>query len=422
MKTHHNFKKIILKNRVRLILIPNSEAASAGISVLVGTGSRFENSTNNGISHFLEHLVFKGTKNFRSQVLISENIEGVGGVLNGYTSSQVTSYWAKVLPRHFKAAAEVLTDLVVSPLLREKDLKSEKGVIIEEIRMKDDNPMDEVLELSEKSLWGNSSLGFNVLGSEKTIRALTAKNLVAYHARCYSAANIVVAVSGKFKESEAVELLERKFKTLPKSARLVRSKPTRKLHNFVIKKKETAQAHISFAFPTFPFSSHERYTLDVISSILGSGMSSRLFLNVRDKGLAYAIHCFNDYFADAGGFYIYAGVEKERLPLAIETILLEFKKLAREEVGLSELAKAKEKIKGPFLFSLEDSVRAAEYYGYQEAAYGFAQAPEEYLTKLSTVNAADVRDLSLRLFNLSKLSFAAISPFGRERFEKLLGF
>ena len=422
MNTHQELKKIVLKNGTRLVFIPNAGAASVGISVLVGTGSRFENSANNGISHFLEHLVFKGTKNFRSQVLISENIEGVGGVLNGYTSSQVTNYWAKVLPQHFKVATEVLTDLVISPLLRAKDLKSEKGVIIEEIRMKDDNPMDETLELSEQSLWGNSSLGFNVLGSEKTIRRLTAKNLVAYHARCYSPANIVVAVSGKFKESEAVELLEGKFKTLPKSARLGRSKPIQTLHNIVIKKKETAQAHISFAFPTFPFSSRERYTADVIASILGSGMSSRLFLNVRDKGLAYAIHCFNGYFADAGGFYTYAGVEKERLPLAIKTILLEFKKLAREEVGLSELTRAKEKIKGPFLFSLEDSVRAAEYYGYQEAAYGFAETPGEYLTNLATVNAADVKDLSLRLFNLSNLSFAAISPFERGRFENLLGF
>lgn len=411
-----------LKNGVRLILIPNPEAASVGISVLVGTGSRFENPINNGISHFLEHLVFKGTRNFRSQVLISENIEGIGGVLNGYTSSQVTNYWAKVLPQHFKVAAEVLTELVISPLLREKDLKSEKGVVIEEIRMKDDNPMDETLELSAQSLWSNSSLGLNVLGSEKTIRNLTVSDLVAYHARCYSASNIVVAVSGKFKESEAVELLQRKFTTLPKSTRLVRSKPMQTFHNIVIKKKETAQAHISFAFPTFPFSSRERYTLDIIASILGGGMSSRLFLNVRDKGLAYAIHCINDYFADAGGFYIYAGVEKERLPLAIKTILLELKKLAFGEVGLTELTKAKEKIKGPFLFSLEDSVRAAEYYGYQEAAFDFSETPSEYLTKLATVNPADIKDLSFRLFNLSNLSFAAISPFERNRFEKLLGF
>ncbi len=411
-----------LKNGVRLILIPNPEAASVGISVLVGTGSRFENSNNNGISHFLEHLVFKGTKNFRSQILISENIEGIGGVLNGYTSSQVTNYWAKVLPQHFKVAAEVLTDLVIFPLLRSSDLKSEKGVVIEEIRMKDDNPMDETLELSSQSLWGNSSLGLNVLGSEKTIRNLTAKSLVAYHAQCYSASNIVVAVCGKFKESEAVELLERKFKTLPKSTRLKRSKPMQTPHNIVIKKKETAQAHISFAFPTFPFSSHERFTLDIIASILGGGMSSRLFLNVRDKGLAYAIHCINDYFADAGGFYIYAGVEKERLPLAIKTILLELKKLALEEIGLPELNKAKEKIKGPFLFSLEDSVRVAEYYGYQEAAFDFTQTPEEYITKLSTVSPTDVKDLGRRLFNLNNLSFAAISPFERERFEKLLSF
>ena len=414
---HH---KEILGNGVRLVLVPMKGSTSVGISVLVGVGSRYENQENNGISHFLEHLVYKGTKNFPTQVLISERIEGVGGVLNGYTTSQVTNYWAKVTPQNFKESFEVLSDLVLHPLLRRNDVETERGVIIEEIRMKDDNPMDEVMELSQKSLWGSHGLGLTVLGSEKTIGTLKPEVVERYHRRHYNSANLVVCVAGQFRASEVTRSVKSKFKHLPKMVSPTLTPSAYHRGNIIVKDKKTAQAHLAFALPTFPFQSRERYILEVISSILGGGMSSRLFLNVRDKGLAYAVHCFNEFYSDSGGFFTYAGVEKERLPLAIKTILSEFNKLAQVKASQSEIEKAREKIRGPFLFSLEDPIKVAEFFGYQEAAYNNIEAPQYYLDNLYQVQASDITDLSRKIFSPGSLSFAAVSPFSQDKFVRLL--
>lgn len=410
-----------LKNGLRFILVPMGGANSVGISILVGVGARAEEKNTNGISHFLEHLVFKGTKNFPTQVSISEGIEGVGGILNGYTSSQVTNFWVKVLPQHFDSSFAILSDLVVNPLLRDQDIKREKGVIIEEIRMKDDNPSDEVMELSQKALWGLSGLGLPVLGSEKTIKGLVPEVVRRYHQENYHAGNTVICVAGKFDEEKALQSIKEKFEGLRPESRIIKTEsPDYNRGKLVLKNKQTAQAHIVFSFPTFPFNSQRRYTLEIISSILGGGMSSRLFLNVRDKGLAYAVHCFTEFYCDSGGFFTYAGVEKERLALAIKTILSEFKNLADGKFSQDDVDKAREKIKGPLLFSLENPVKVAEFFGYQETAFKEIEQPHSYLTRLYKVSRAEIQSLSSEIFSQNNLSFAVISPFKEEKFKNLL--
>lgn len=417
MKKKINFARIKLSNGVRLIMADLPSLSSVAVSVLVGAGSRFEKPASSGISHFLEHMVFKGTKNFPNQSLISETIEGVGGILNGYTSSQVTGFYAKVLPGFFNQAFSVISDLVLHPILREGEITAEKGVVLEEMKMKNDNPADEVLELSQESTWGDSPLGRSVLGSEKTIRGLGRSDLTEYHRSFYNAANIVVSIAGNFKKREVLSSVSEKFGLLRKTIPSSPQGCPETAGEILVRKKKISQAHLVLSFPTFAFGSPERYTLEMISSILGNGMSSRLFLNVRDKGLAYAVSSFSEFLVDTGAFFIYAGVDKERVPLSLETVLNEVGKLASEPIGDQELKKAREKIKGPFLFGLENSVRVSEYLGSQETVFGRIEDPDSYLKGLEEVTSADVLNLSRRIFRAENLSLAAVSPFGREQFE-----
>ena len=412
--------KKVLNNGVRVVLT-RVPSASVGICILIGTGSRSEDPKINGISHFLEHLVFKGTRNFPTQVMISEAVEGVGGILNAFTSTSVTAFWAKTTPDHFGDCFEVLSDLVLDPLFRQESIESEKGVIIEEIRMKNDNPADEVMELAQRSLWGGRGLGLPVLGSEKTIKGLVRDDIVSYHRSHYVAANTVISIAGDFPKL-AMATIRKRFGHLPKA--LVNKNPTplSGVGAVLTKRKKTSQIHVAFNFPTFPFQSSSRYALEVISSLLGNGMSSRLFLNVRDKGLAYAVHCFDEFYVDAGAFFTYAGLERERLPLAVKTILGEFRRVSLEKVSSEELEKAKEKIRGPLIFSLEDPLKVAENFGYEEAVFGVLQNPREYLSKVSGVKKEEIQKLSREIFSIKNLSFAAISPLTKNYFLDLLKF
>lgn len=404
-----------LKNGLRFILTSIPQARSVAVNILVATGARHEDKEINGISHFLEHLVFKGTKDYPNQVSISESVEAQGGLLNAYTSSQVTSFWAKTPPDHWPQALRVLADLVRAPRLRPRDIEREKGVIIEEIRMKNDNPADEVMELAQHSLWGGRGLGLPVLGGEATIRSLSGGSLRAYFEKHYQPEKMVVSLAGAFDQNRAQELLRQEFSFgRPRPVRN-RQLPTRSSSSrFVVRRKKTAQSHLVLAFPTFAFADRRRFALELISSILGQGMSSRLFLKVRDKGLAYAIHCFADFYPDTGAFFTYGGIENERLPEALGTILNEFRSLRQEKLTPGEMGKAYEKIRGPLLFSLENPIKVAEFFGYQEAVFGSLESPEVYLENLKAVSPAEIREVSAQVFSPQHLSLSAISPFAEK--------
>lgn len=420
MKPKLSFNRVTLKNGLRLLTAPNPEAKSVGVSLFVTVGSRHERGEINGISHFLEHLVFKGTRRFPNSRAIADEIEGLGGLLNGYTNSALTCFWAKVLPEQLPAAFAVLTDLVLSPRLKEKDVETEKGVIVEEIRRRDDDPLDEVLELSQRSLWEDSPLGFSTLGSEATVRNLQRSDLVGYWEEFYRPENFVICLAGDFEVRQATEMVARRFSDLAKGRAKNPSGAVARGGKVLAKVKKTAQAHLVFAFPAFPYSAAKRYALDVTASLLGTGLGSRLFQNVRDKGLAYAIHCLTDFYDDTGAFLTYAGVEKERLAEAVTTILTEFSKMRQQTVLEPELQKAKEKIKGPFLFHLEDPQKMAEYLGYQEAAYGSIEDFPDYLRRIDAVTATEVRSLSREIFAAGNLSLISLSPFNRTKFEPFL--
>ncbi|MCL5004043.1 MAG: insulinase family protein [Patescibacteria group bacterium] len=411
-----------LANGVRLIFTPMPQSLSVGVNVFVGTGSRNEAAQINGISHFLEHLVFKGTKKYENSRIISESIEGLGGMINAYTSDSLTNFHARVTPPHFEEAFRVVASLVLEPLLRPKDIDAEKGVIIEEINRKEDDPQDKVFEHIARLTFPNHPLGRPTLGSSEVIRSLSQKDFLDYRAENYVSQNTVVSIAGNISEDRAVTMFENKFSSLTKNS----SSPLNKFFavqlepQVFLEKKETEQAHFCLSLRGLSLFDERRYALAVLNSILGAGMSSRLFLNIREKGLAYSVGSLPDLLVDTGALYVFAGFSVSRINEALAAVMGELKRLKEEQVGEEELKKALEKIKGPLYFELEDPAAVGDWYGKQEVMKGEIETEEEYLKSLTAVTPKDVRGLANDLLDKRNLNLAIIGPYKEEKKAELL--
>jgi len=418
------FKKITLPNGLRIITVPQKGTQAVTVLVLVGTGSKYEKKEINGISHFLEHMYFKGTKKRPSTLAIAETLDKVGGIYNAFTSEEYTGYFAKVAAPHFEIALDWVSDIFLNSLLSEKEIQREKGVIVEEINMRYDHPISYVQVLWPKLLYGDQPAGWDVVGTKENVLKMNREKLLNYMKSQYVASNTIISVAGKIGENEAISKVKKYFReikaTIPKSKSPViekQSKPACLLHP-----KKTDQTHLCLGVRAFNLFHPQRYAQEILGVILGGMMSSRLFIAIRGKlGIAYYIKTDVTSDPDTGYLVTQAGVDNKNVEKAISAILKEYRKISQKRVPPIELKKAKDNIKGKLALELESSDAQASFYAGQELLEKKILTPEEIFAKIDKVSLNDVLKVAKDIFQPKKLNLALIGPFkDKEKFEKLL--
>jgi len=417
------YQKTTLDNGLRIITATMPHTRSVSICIFIGVGSRYEAEGKAGVSHFIEHLLFKGTKKRPTAKEISEAIEGVGGILNGGTDKELTVYWCKVAQSHFERALDVLVDMLLHSKFDPPDIDKERRVIIEEINMSKDSPPQQVNMLIDELLWTNHPLGRDIAGSKESVAAITRATMVDYLQRQYQPDNTVVTVAGDIEHQEIVAAANQAFSSWTKQEERsgyldYKEQVAQRLH---IETRDTEQAHLCLALPGLSLFHPRRFTLDLLNVILGEGMSSRLFAEVRDKlGLAYSIHSYVEHFLDSGAVIIYAGVEPKNLSTAVRIILEQLSQL-RERVPESELSKAKELSKGRLLLRMEDSRNVAGWMGGQEILTGRILSVDQVVTIIDAITVDELKQLAEELMVGSQLRLAVVGPVGGdEPLEELL--
>ncbi len=419
------YHETVLENGLTVVTQEMPSASSSSVGLWIRAGGRFETKSNNGVSHFLEHLLFKGTKK-RNYRQIKESIEGVGGGLNGFTSEEITCYLAKVLSRHLPLALDVLSDMVLNPLLKEEDVEKERMVIVEEIKMYEDLPSSYVHALFDELLWPNQPLGFMIVGRQEVIGTIDRDEILNYKNRLYNPSNLVVAVAGKLEHERVTEEARKAFGALPRRQRNRFSKVQEKQSKpqMKLKSKDTEQTHLCLGGKALPLGHPDRYALGILNVILGGNMSSRLFNEVREKrGLAYEIRSGIVRFQDTGALVISAGVDNRKVAETIKVVLKELKKFKEREVYRKEFRQAKEFVIGQLLLGLEDSTTYMHWLGENKLCLGRVPPVEEVLEKLKKVTAQDLQRIAKRFFTNENLSLALIGPVKEEQqIEKVFQF
>ena len=407
-----------LKNGLRFINIPMSGTKTATILVVVGTGSKYENKKNNGISHFLEHMFFKGTKKRPNTLAISSELDSVGGVYNAFTGKEYTGFWVKVDAGKIGLAMDVVSDMLLNSKMESSEIEREKGVIMEEINMYQDNPIMHIEDLFEECLYGDQPAGWDTIGTKENIARFKNKDFVDYIRSQYGAQSTVVCLAGNMGitnyELRITNLLKRYFSKLKKSEQVKKLSVIEKQENPKIKilYKKTDQAHLSLGVRAFPLGHKDEFALKVLSVILGGSMSSRLFLELRERrGLAYYINTASELYTDSGYLTTQAGVPVGKLPQAVKIILKEYRKLKNDLVNKKELQRVKDLIKGRSVIQLEASDSVAGWYGRQAILRNHVLPPEHYFKKISAVTAHDVRRVAQEIFVNQGLNLAVIGPY-----------
>ena len=417
------YEKTTLDNGLRIVTEAMPHARSVSIGFYIGVGSRYETDTMAGVSHFIEHLLFKGTSKRPTAREISEAIEGVGGILNGGTDKELTAYWCKVAQPHFQAALDVLADMLLHSKFDPEELRKERQVIIEEIKMSKDSPPQQVDMLIDQLLWPNHPLGRDIAGDKQTVTGLSRDSMLSYLAGHYQPANTVIAVAGDIQHQDIVTAVSQAFGDWSNQQPRPGYSAYTEQYNprLLIETRDTEQAHLCLALPGLPLLHPQRFVLELLNIILGEGMSSRLFTEIRDKlGLAYHIHSYADYFADCGSIIVYAGVETKNLPVAIEAILEQLS-LMKQPVPQSELTKAKELSKGRLLLRMEDSRSVAGWIGGQEILTGHILTVEDIIAIIDAITTAEISQLANELLIGSRLRLAVVGPVkSDEPLDKLL--
>ncbi len=418
------FKKTILKNGLRIITVPQESTQAVTVLVLVGTGSKYETKEINGISHFLEHMFFKGTKNMPDKLEIAETLDRVGGMYNAFTGEEYTGYYAKTAFSKFDLALKWVSDIYLNSLLPEKEVKRERGVIIEEINMINDNPMSRVGLSWNSLLYGDQPAGWDIAGTKETVSSIGRKDLFEYMKRQYTAPNTVVCVAGKIKEGEVIEKVKKYFSSMENSEPKGKAKviEDQKKPASLVDYKETDQTHLCLGVRGYNVFHPKKYTQDVLSVLLGGMMSSRLFMEVREKlGLAYYVKTESDCNPDTGFLVTQAGVENGNVQKAVLTILKEYRKISQKKVPAKELKKAKEYIKGKTALSLESSDELAAFYGVHELLEKRILTPKEIYAKIDKVTSGDILAVAKDIFKPQGLNLALVGPHkDRKIFDGLL--
>lgn len=422
------YKKYILSNGLRILTIPMPSFESATALVMVGAGSRYETKKNNGISHFLEHMAFKGTKKRPTAMDISSLIDGIGGEFNAFTGKEYTGYYVKAGKNNVEITLDVLSDMLQNSRLDPAEIEKEKGVIIEEINLYEDMPMRKISDVYEQLLYDDTPMGWDIAGEKEVIRSLTRDDFIDYLSSLYSPHNMTVVVAGGIEEQKIVELVEdyfgkmKKFGTKkPESVIEKQEKP-----QIFIRLKKTEQIHIALGVRTVSINNPEKYPLSVLASILGGGMSSRLFSEVREKrGLAYYVKSHSDEYLDCGSLVSLAGIDPKRVKEAVEVMMQEYRKVGEGKMQITdaELKKAKEYIKGHLVLELEDSRSVCTFYAHQELLEKEVLNPDDVLAKVDAVTKDDIEEVGKKYFINRGLNLALIGNFeDRQALEEVVQF
>ena len=419
-----DFEKITLPNGLRVILAPLPAFRSVTAIILCGAGSRYETAQTNGVSHFLEHMFFKGTNRRPTSSDISHALDEIGADYNAFTGKENTGYHIKAASQHLPLICDMLSDMLWNSKFDESEIEKERGVIIEEINLYEDTPIRRVAEIYEQVLWGDQPLGWDIGGRKEVIRTLTKRNFADYISARYVPNNMVLAIAGDFRRGEAIKLVEKHFgahKPAEVAGFLPVSEAQKKPQLKVIYKK-TDQAHLVVGFRGLKLGHSDRYNAAILATILGGGMSSRLFVTVREKrGLAYYVRADHESYLDTGTLSAAAGVDLRRIDDALAVILAEFVAIAKKKVEARELKKAKEYVKGRVILAWEDSRTVAIGYGADELLERRIRSLDEYLKRIDEVRSEDVLRVAQFLVTNSNLNLAVIGPFkDSEKFEKIL--
>jgi predicted Zn-dependent peptidase len=405
------FERTELPDGPRVISARLPWSRSVSVAAYVLAGSRLEGPGEAGVAHFMEHLTFKGTAAYPSSRSISEAIEGVGGSANAATDRESTVYWARVPRRQAAKAMDVMGELIVRPTLADADIDQERTVIVEEIRSYLDDPAEYCQMLISQALFGDGPLGREICGDETGIRALPAASIRDFWGAMYRPANTVVAIAGDIGHAEAVELAARAFGAGARRVPAASPAPSLPAGPRVLTgRRDTTQAQLSIAVPALRRDHPDAWNLAMLNAVLGDGMSSRLFLTVREeKGLAYDVSSGIVEYADAGALEVSAGVDPERLPAAIEAILAELVRIAEEPVPAEELAKAKAYLSGGLELRMDESRHLASWIGGQEALHDQVLTLDEALGAVEAVQPEDIRRVAGELFHDDRLRMAVVA-------------
>jgi predicted Zn-dependent peptidase len=419
------FERETLSNGVRLLAAPMPQVQSVACFIMLAAGSRYETRETSGIAHFAEHMFFKGTERRPTAQQIGLELDGIGAEFNAFTGKEYTGYYAKCAAEHREHAFDVLVDMLRNSKFDPEEIEREKGVIVEEMNMYFDTPRDYISGVYHQLLYDDTPLGWDIIGRKETVRAATRETFLDYVQQWYKAPRMVVGVAGNYPDSvrdELEALLGEVASEDPGGPSPLEELPNGSGARVKVHSKESDQAHICMGVPSYPLVHPDRYALQLVGAVLGTGMSSRLFTEVRERrGLAYYVFATNHSYTDTGTLYSQAGVDINRIDEAIETIARELRKIADEPVPDAELEKAKNVAKGRFVLQTESPHGMIMFGLRREVLEGRAAEPEEILAEIDKVTANDVQRVAQDVIGRNGLNLALIGPFDdAERFEKLL--
>ncbi len=421
-----NYKKTTLPNGLRVITVPTKGNPSAMVLVMVETGSNYETKAQNGLSHFLEHMCFKGTTKRPTAGLISKELDSLGAQNNAFTGEEYTGYYAKAAKKHFTKLMEIISDLYLNPTLPAGDLEKERGVILEEISMYEDLPQRNVWQVLSKLMYGDTPAGRPIIGPRENIKKFVRKDFVDYRNKHYVAGKTMVVVAGDVSEHAVLKEVERHFKNIPNGKRLskVRVEENQRAPQLLVHKKKTDQCHMVMAFRTYGAKDKRSPGTDLLAEILGQGMSSRLFTKLRDEmGACYYVRARHEQATDHGIFAIATGINVSRTKEVVSVLLEECKKLTEVLVSSEELEKAKEHYIGHMYMNLETTDSLAEFYAEAEVVSHKPKTPYEIEKEIRRIKAKDIMRLAKEVFKNESLNLAVVGDItGQKSIKKALTF
>ncbi len=419
-----SYTKKTLASGLRVIIVPMPGSLTTTVRVLTQTGSKYESKQQNGVAHFLEHLCFKGTKKRPNAQAITEELDMIGASSNAFTAHEYTGYYAKAEPHHFEKILDIVADIFINSTFPKAEIEKERGVIVGEIEMYEDQPQDEVADLFTDLLYGDQPAGRKILGTRETIRTLSRTQIAAYHAKHYVASRTIVIVAGKVDEKAALKAVERAFAGIPRGAGGAKKKVIERQHMpaIAVRHKKTSQTHLILGFRSIPITDTRTHALAILRGVLGGGMSSRLYRRIREEmGAGYYVGASNEFFTDHGFFAIHAGVDSVRVEEVIRAIMEEVRRLCDEPIGEAELTKAKNMYASGLVAGLETSGAQASYYGFDEVHNLPIIPPHDEARLLHAVTAQEVQDIARAIFTDDRLNLALVGPHKNAKpFEKLL--
>jgi predicted Zn-dependent peptidase len=405
MDEDRNIWRETLPNGLNVITEEMQHIRSVSIGIWVKTGSRDEDKQWNGISHFVEHMVFKGTRH-RSAEEIARQVDSIGGNIDAFTAKECVSFSIKVLNEHLPIAMDVLSDLVLNPVFDDQDIARERGVILEEIKMDEDNPDYLVHEIFTQNFWKDHPLGRPILGTRDTVKRFERPPVVDFYAQRFSPGNVIITAAGYLKHENFVDLVKKYFEGMKPVSNGFHSAPPKIIPRIVLRnKKSLEQVQICVGVPSYPITHQKRHSSYILNTLLGGGMSSRLFQNIRERqGLAYAIYSDLNPYRDTGCLSVYAGTSKASATKVVESVVSEFRKLKAEIVPQEELRRAKDQLKGSLMLSLESSTARMSNLARQEMYFDRFYGLDELIAKIEAVTAEELKELANTFFQTDNVA------------------